>query len=183
MGFSKEAIEHELQHTANFNNKHRGELAELFFMRKAATLGFAVAKPWGDSEPYDVIVRSGKLLWRVQVKSVKSKCCNRKYYQVTPVNSRKLPYSPEDIDFLVAYIFPEDAWYVLPVGMVENRTALYITPNSKRSRYEEYREAWDLMRASSIPAFDSGAVRETIAPVAAEAANPEQNGRAAASDI
>ena len=91
MGFSKETIEHELHYTAKFNNKHRGELAELFFMRKAATLGFSVAKPRGDSEPYDVIVRSGKLLWRVQVKSVKAKCCHRKCYQVTPVNSRRLP--------------------------------------------------------------------------------------------
>src|SRR5215475_5633119 len=40
---------------------------------EAATLGFSVAKPWGESEPYDVIVRSGKLLWRVQIKSVKAR--------------------------------------------------------------------------------------------------------------
>ncbi len=39
-------------------------------MRKAAALGFAVAKPWGDSDRYDVILRTGKSFWRVQVKSV-----------------------------------------------------------------------------------------------------------------
>ena len=39
-------------------------------MRKAATLGFAVAKPWGDCDRYDVIVRFGKVFWRVQIKSV-----------------------------------------------------------------------------------------------------------------
>jgi hypothetical protein len=130
---SKETIESELQHTTTFNNKHRGELAELFFMRKAATLGFSVAKPWGESEPYDVIVRSGKLLWRVQIKSVKSKCSQRKYYHVAALNSRRLPYNREVIDFLVAYIFPEDAWYVFPVNVVENHTALYVSHLNRRS--------------------------------------------------
>ena len=30
--------------------KRRGELSELAFFYKAASLGFGVAKPWGDSE-------------------------------------------------------------------------------------------------------------------------------------
>src|SRR5947209_3330027 len=33
--------------------KRRGELAELAFVYKAASLGFGVAKPYGDSERYD----------------------------------------------------------------------------------------------------------------------------------
>ena len=39
--------------------KRRGEVAEAAFLIKAATLGFSVAKPWGDSDPYDFIVQSG----------------------------------------------------------------------------------------------------------------------------
>ena len=70
MGFSKETIESELQHVSKLQRKNLGELAELAFMRKAASMGFAVAKPWGDSDRYDVIVRSEKMFWRVQVKSV-----------------------------------------------------------------------------------------------------------------
>jgi hypothetical protein len=31
--------------------KRGGELSELAFFYKAASLGFGVAKPWGDSEP------------------------------------------------------------------------------------------------------------------------------------
>ena len=49
--------------------KRRGELAELAFMRKAISLGFGVAKPWGDSDRYDFILDSGRRLWRVQVRS------------------------------------------------------------------------------------------------------------------
>ena len=39
-------------------------------MRKAASRGYAVSKPWGDCERYDFVVRAGKVFWRVQVKSV-----------------------------------------------------------------------------------------------------------------
>ena len=39
--------------------KKRGELAELAFVYKAASMGFAVARPYGDSDRYDFIVQSG----------------------------------------------------------------------------------------------------------------------------
>jgi hypothetical protein len=42
--------------TRELNTKRRGELAELAFTLKAASLGFGVSKPYGDSERYDVIV-------------------------------------------------------------------------------------------------------------------------------
>jgi hypothetical protein len=42
--------------------KRRGELAELAFTLKAATLGFGVSKPFGDSERYDVITDSRTLV-------------------------------------------------------------------------------------------------------------------------
>lgn len=58
---------------ASLNNAQRGQLAELIFIRKAASLGFAVAKPWNEGERYDAIVRVGHALWRVQVKSVLAK--------------------------------------------------------------------------------------------------------------
>jgi len=51
--------------------KQLGEIAEAEFIAKAVGLGFVVARPWGDSEPYDFIVNPKKSFhfWRVQVKS------------------------------------------------------------------------------------------------------------------
>ena len=49
------ASQHEL------TTKRRGELAELAFTLKAASLGFGVAKPYGDSERYDFILDSRDL--------------------------------------------------------------------------------------------------------------------------
>src|SRR5690348_10093054 len=92
----------ELIHTAKLDSKHRGELAELAFMRKAASLGFAVAKPWGDSDRYDVTVRFDKIFWRVQIKSVLGKSPSRDYYRVQTRDSRRHTYSATEIDFLVA---------------------------------------------------------------------------------
>jgi PD-(D/E)XK endonuclease len=146
LGISEENLEPSY---ATLHNKHRGELAELAFMRKAASRGYAVSKPWGDCERYDFVVRFRKVFWRVQVKSVRAKYPQRHHYRLNTSNWLKLPYSPEDIDFLVGYIFPEDAWYIFPAVIVENRKALYITPNSKRSPYEKFREAWKLMEQSA----------------------------------
>ena len=50
------ARQHEL------NTKRRGELAELAFTLKAASLGFGVSKPFGDSERYDTIVDARELI-------------------------------------------------------------------------------------------------------------------------
>ncbi len=38
-------------------------------MCKAASMGFGIFKPYGDSEHFDFILSSGRRLWRVQVKS------------------------------------------------------------------------------------------------------------------
>ena len=46
---------------ANFPVKRRGEIAELAFLLKATSLGFGVAKPWGDSDRFDFIITSRQL--------------------------------------------------------------------------------------------------------------------------
>jgi hypothetical protein len=44
--------------------KKLGEQAEAAFLNKATSLGLSVAKPWGDSERYDLLVDSGRRVWR-----------------------------------------------------------------------------------------------------------------------
>ena len=145
---SDQTLSEELTHATKLDSKHRGELAELAFMRKAASLGFAVAKPWGDSDRYDVVLRFVNTFWRVQIKSVLDKSPSRDHYRVQTRDSRRHSYSPKDIDFLVAYIFAEDLWYVLPAQIVENKKSVCLSPGYKRSSVEKYREAWDQFRAS-----------------------------------
>ena len=144
----------ELTHATKLDRKHRGELAELAFMRKAANLGFAVAKPWGDSDRYDVVVRFDKTFWRVQVKSVLALTPSRQHFRVQTMNAGGKAYSRDDIDFLVAYIFAEDLWYVFPAHVFEKKKSLCVKPGSTKSRLEQYRENWNLMRlaGANLPA-------------------------------
>ena len=145
MGISEDTTQHDLLHATKLDNKQRGDLAEMVFMRKASSMGFGVAKPWADSERYDFVVRAGRLFWRVQVKSVRSKPSQRNHYRIGTKNRLNIGYTAQEIDFLAAYIFPEDTWYIFPVVVVENRTIVCLAPQSKKSPMEKYREAWKLM--------------------------------------
>jgi len=131
------------------NKKRTGELAEAAFLLKAASLGFGVTKPWGDSERYDFILDSGERLWRVQVKCTETEKYGYKIPTATFTGGRAgVPYTAEDIDVLVAQVVPLDVWYVVPVEAFAPRASLRFFPaGSKRARFEQYREAWHLLRA------------------------------------
>ena len=88
---------------AQQGTKKKGEAAELAFMLKAVSLGFGVAKPWGDSERYDFILDTGTRLWRVQVKSSSALqnggyCVNAQRH----ANGNSIAYRIGEIDFLIA---------------------------------------------------------------------------------
>src|SRR5450631_1510693 len=130
--------------------KRRGELGELAFMHKAASLGFGVAKPYGDSFAYDFVIDSGTRLWRVQVKSTYSHHGRGYYLNVKHAAvDGTLHYTKDEIDMLVAYVAPAETWYVLPVLAVLDRRQVCVYPHGCRrdgGRFELYREAWHLLR-------------------------------------
>ena len=129
------------------NRKRMGEVAESAFLHKAVELGLMVAKPWGDSSRYDFVVDSGERLLRVQVKST-SCLCGWRYAIAAHGCDPEMGYSAEEIDFLVALVVPEEAWYVIPVEAFAPRTHLWLYPRGEHSgQYEKYREAWQLLGA------------------------------------
>jgi hypothetical protein len=131
------------------NTKRTGELSEAAFLLKAETLGFHLAKPWGDSERYDFILDTGARLWRVQLKC--TQVLRARGYDVQPSYSiygqGKVAYTADDIDLLAAYILPLGIWYILPVEVFTPSKSLRFYPDipCKRARWEQYREAWHLL--------------------------------------
>jgi hypothetical protein len=123
--------------------KQLGEMAEAAFLAKASCLGLGVATPWGDSERYDFIVDTAGKRWRVQVKSAHRAGKDGGYSFHAHGHSLEA-YGKDEIDALVAYVVPEDAWYVFPVRMMRRMLSIKLFPGSKRkrSRFEKYREAW-----------------------------------------
>jgi len=146
----------------NLMCKRRGEVAELAFMHKAISTGFRVAKPWGESDPFDFVVCHDKLLSRVQVKSVWTK---RVGYCVNNAGTDNSPYTLNETDFLVAYLGPEDLWYILPIAILRGWRRIYLSPCSgKATEFKKYIEAWGLVPARR--ASGTGAPQVPAAPKA-----------------
>jgi hypothetical protein len=144
--------------TTRANTKRSGELSEAAFLHKATSLGFAVARPWGDSERYDFILDVGNRLLRVQVKSTAS--LRARGYDVRAMYSYgdgRLVYTPEQVDFIVAHIAPRNIWYVVPARAIPACAVLRFYPDGARSpRFEQYREAWPLMNPALTASGSEG---------------------------
>ena len=133
------------------DHKPQGELAELCFLCRATTLGLTVSKPYGDSARYDFVVDAGAGLLRVQVKSVS--VMRRNDYRIAASSGSRLKrgYSAAEIDFLAAYVIPCDAWYIIPVSAFDSIVSLNVAPHRPaKGRFEQYREAWHLLRPARV---------------------------------
>src|SRR6266851_2883102 len=57
------------------------------------------------------------------------------------------PYPPGSFDFLAAYVIWDDAWYIIPAEMILGQARVTVYPQSGKSKYAPYREAWHLLGA------------------------------------
>lgn len=138
------------------NFKQRGEWVELLFMAKAAQRRFAISKPWGDTQAYDVGIEHGQNFLRVQVKSASRQVGAGFYCKFEPHYHKKEDYTLRQLDLFAAYVIPEDVWYLIPaallLGTLRICTAMLcpVFPPAKKAcyRYERYREAWHLLTRS-----------------------------------
>ena len=123
--------------------KQRGEMAEAAFLAVAAALGMCVAKPWGESSRYDLVVDTGRKLLRVQVKSAHRAGEYGGYTFHAHGNSSRA-YKADEIDVLAAYVVPVGAWYLFPVEEFRKYKSMKLFPQSRRrrSKFETFREAW-----------------------------------------
>jgi hypothetical protein len=130
------------------SNKPLGELAEARFLVEAQSRGLIVARPWGDSLPFDFVVGGKRRWFRVQVKSASRPHCRGWRLMCARSGTRK-PYTPRDIDFLAAYVVPERTWYIIPVRAFAPRKAIVLFPHLPPAarRYERFRDAWHLLDA------------------------------------
>ena len=105
----------------------------------APFLARSLREKWGFSSPP---------LWRVQVK-----CSTQLLNGLYRVNAhrrsgrRAVPYLPGEIDFIAAYIIPEDTWYIIPLHAVRGTSLLFRRKKDRRpGLYDQYRQAWHLLR-------------------------------------
>ncbi len=123
--------------------KARGEWTELRFMARASELGFIVTKPWGDMAPFDLALSYRARFRRVQVKCTIQKRWNS--YRCH-LDANGVPYSPEQIDFIAAYVIPADTWYIFPIKAIQGQADILLSPHRKNAKHNKYKEAWHLLK-------------------------------------
>ena len=124
--------------------KERGEVAELLFAAKAASLGFTVLQPYGQTRPFDLVVEFEGRMARVQVKSRWTPARAPRGYEVG-LHGCHRPYRVGDLDFIAAYVAPIDTWYIIPFAEIPTKTTVCIPRAREKSKYSKYKEAWGLM--------------------------------------
>jgi hypothetical protein len=128
------------------DNKRRGEWAESVFMARVAEYGLPVSKPVGDSNTFDCVVgRPGKFV-AVQVKCTLSELPGGKGYGCA-IKTNNKAYRPGAFDFVAAYVIPEDVWYIIPEKLIRGRQLMSLS--SPAGKFEQYREAWHLLREAT----------------------------------
>ncbi len=127
------------------HSKERGEWAELCFMVRAGANGLKACKPWGDTARFDFVVEHNGHLSRVQVKSTINK--RKTHYELHMCDCHGKAYSHNAFDFLAAYIIPEDMWFIIPAKKVRRKTGIALYPKPCDSKYDSFREAWELLYA------------------------------------
>ncbi len=140
--------------------KKRGEWVELKFMAEAAERNLSTSKSYGHSKNFDVVVgRPGKFVG-AQVKSTSFKQSNG--YHCNLATHHHQAYAAGAFDFLAAYIVPENVWYIIPAKLIHGKGSIMLYPNQPTTKYEQYREAWNLLREAvgvkeepSLPAEES----------------------------
>ena len=123
--------------------KIRGEWVELRFMMRAIELGLHLNKPWGEVMPYDFAVEHEAQFVRVQVKS--TMFIDRGGYSCT-VRGSGGPYEGDPFDYVAAYVFQEDLWYIIPAELLVGHGSIALYPKLKGAKYGPYKEAWYLLR-------------------------------------
>ncbi len=120
-------------------------------MAAAASHGYHILKPWGDSLAYDVGIEDREHFLRVQVKSTN---CRKHagYYCQLRGGGRTSGYDLRRVDLFACYVVLTDVWYLIPAAVIltpRPKTGIVLCPETRpkcnRYKYEHYLEAWGLL--------------------------------------
>lgn len=125
-------------------SNHKGDLAEMDFKLKAMKKGLIVSSPENSQVVYDLLVDNGCQIFRIQVKSNFQDGLN--YAMNLGCGSKNKKSYLDQVHFMACYINELNAWYIFPMECIGESLKITIYPNSEDSKWNKYREAWDLFQ-------------------------------------
>ena len=125
-----------------------GQRGELLVAERLIGQGWSVAHPFGDNEPFDLLVNKGERFLRLQVKATLEQHkykCNRPHYQFQLAHgqSSKTRYTADQVDFFVCCALDSHRFWILPFSAATVITLKIY--NGEGSRFRPYEDAWDLL--------------------------------------
>jgi ketosteroid isomerase-like protein len=87
---------------------------------------------------------------------------------VCSVRQNNAKYARGAFDFLAAYVIPEDVWYIIPAKKLAGRGYVTLCSDSEGANFEEYREAWHLLREAAGIEEETAAVHPEESTAKAE---------------
>lgn len=110
------------------NTKTVGEISEARVLATLAEAGYRVLLPWGDNQPYDLVVDDNGRFIRIQVKTGRIEngvITAHGTSQSTYVRHR---YTAEEIDCIAVYEAVQKEVYVVPINQCGVHLTLRIDP-------------------------------------------------------
>jgi len=131
----------------------RGAWVEMLFTTFAMFYGFRCLRPCGEYFSYDVAIEIPGGMLRVQVKSTTFRYGAGYLCKFTHGRQgRNRRYDQGELDLCVAYVIPKKVWYIIPANKVtgtKGKAAITLGQRKNcrnKPKYEQYREAWHLLR-------------------------------------
>jgi hypothetical protein len=93
---------------------------------------------------------------------------------VCSVRQNNANYARGAFDFLAAYVIPEDVWYIIPAKKLAGRGYVTLCSDSEEANFEEYREAWHLLREAT--GLEEESVEEPLLAKSENSEAPPESG-------
>lgn len=115
--------------------KKQGELSEAKVLARLLELKHCVLLPWGDCEPFDLVLLEGKKHYRVQVKTgrIRNGAVRFKTCRWNPFKKEKSSYDGL-IDYFIVYCPDNDSCYKIPVKECETNYGFIRLSKSKNGQ-------------------------------------------------
>lgn len=118
------------------NTKDKGDFAEIEAIRFFKQNGYSVSIPFGDNDPYDLIIESpNKNLYRIQVRY---SAFNEEYVKVRLTSTSRYTQTTLDFQRVEAFvIFDSKDFYIVPTSQIANKCALHLRKLPAKNNQKE----------------------------------------------
>lgn len=130
------------------NTKEKGDISQAIILAELLKAGFSVSIPWGDKDPYDLILETKEGdLKKIQCKTgyIKRSCVKFKTSRKTTKNGKVVikSYGPKEVDEFIVYSPQNNKIYRVPYKEAPSDTGMLRLVSPKNNQKNGIKMASD----------------------------------------